>query len=163
MEEQVGFAPIKVTRRSGDESVPRGGASLGPRMLDFWQWSASDLVSNATRGVFAEYLVAMALSLDGGVRAEWDAFDMVTAAGQKFEVKSAAYLQSWYHKTLSAIKFGIKPTRSWTAAANELASDVRRQADVYVFAVLEHKNKATLDPLDVVQWRFYVLPASYAQ
>jgi hypothetical protein len=29
-------------------------------VLSFWQWSWSDLVSNATRGVLAEYLVARA-------------------------------------------------------------------------------------------------------
>lgn len=35
---------------------------------------------------------------------------------------------------------------------------MRRQADVYVFAVLAHKKQATLDPLDVSQWKFYVVP-----
>jgi hypothetical protein len=31
---------------------------------------------------------------------------------------------------------------------------------VYVFAVLTHKDKGTIDPLDVRQWEFYVLPSS---
>jgi len=35
-----------------------------------------------------------------------------------------------------------------------------RQADVYVFAVLNHKEKHSLDPLDVDQWEFYVVPTS---
>jgi hypothetical protein len=37
---------------------------------------------------------------------------------------------------------------------------VRRQADVYVFALLAHQDKTTIDPLNVSQWRFYVLPTS---
>jgi hypothetical protein len=35
----------------------------------------------------------------------------------------------------------------------------KRQADVYVFCLLAHKDKATLDPLDLSQWEFYVLPS----
>jgi hypothetical protein len=33
----------------------------------------------------------------------------------------------------------------------------RRQADVYVFALLAHQDKGTIDPLNVAQWQFYVL------
>jgi hypothetical protein len=29
---------------------------------------------------------------------------------------------------------------------------------VYVFALLAARNKATVDPLDLTQWEFYVLP-----
>ncbi len=36
----------------------------------------------------------------------------------------------------------------------------KRQADVYVFALLSHRDKATLDPLNVAQWEFYILPAA---
>ena len=35
-----------------------------------------------------------------------------------------------------------------------------RQADVYVFAVLAHKDKTTVDPLDLSQWEFYVVPTA---
>jgi hypothetical protein len=47
--------------RTGTEPLRDGKIALGPRLLDFWRWSASDLVSNATRGVFAEYIVGLAL------------------------------------------------------------------------------------------------------
>ncbi len=60
-------------RRTGDESIHEAGRSLGVSLLSFWQWSSSDLVSNATRGVLAEYLVATALEVPPpGVRREWD-------------------------------------------------------------------------------------------
>jgi hypothetical protein len=62
-------------------------------LLSFWQWSASDLLSNATRGTVAEYLVARALDADPeGIRDEWAAYDLKTKDGVKVEVKSAAYL-----------------------------------------------------------------------
>jgi hypothetical protein len=31
---------------------------------------------------------------------------------------------------------------------------------VYVFALLAHQNQATLDPLNLVQWEFYVVPTA---
>lgn len=33
----------------------------------------------------------------------------------------------------------------------------KRHADVYVFAILAHQDKATLNPCDVSQWQFHVL------
>ena len=41
-----------------------------------------------------------------------------------------------------------------------MAKDAMRQADIYVFALLVHQDQATLDPLDVTQWIFYVLPTA---
>ena len=32
-----------------------------------------------------------------------------------------------------------------------------RQADVYVFCLLQHKDQETIDPLNLDQWEFYVL------
>ena len=156
----VGFGALTVTRKSGTERFHMAKRHLPFCLLDFWQWSASDLVSNAMRGVLAEYLVAQDLGLAGGVRVEWDAYDLKTANGVKVEVKSAAYLQTWYQAKPSAISFGIQPTIGWDASTNEYATTRQRQADIYVFAVLHHLQKATLDPLDMDQWEFYVLPAS---
>lgn len=156
----TGFPPLKVARKTGDESLHQGGNPLGLSLLSFWRWSASDLVSNATRGKLAEYIVAHALGLVDGVRAEWDAFDLLTKDGIRIEVKSAAYLQSWYHKKLSAIKFGIRPTRHWDANTSKMANERKRQADLYVFCVLHHKEKDSLDPLDMNQWEFYIIHAS---
>jgi len=39
-----------------------------------------------------------------------------------------------------------------------LAAKAIRQADVYVFAILAHEDNATVNPLDVAQWDFYILP-----
>ncbi len=108
----------------------------------------------------AEYLVARAVGGDGGVRTEWDAHDVATPTGLKIEVKTSAYLQNRRQEKLSSISFDIAPKRGWEAATNTMAERPSRTADVYVFAVHAHKEKATLDTLDLSQWVFYVLPTA---
>jgi hypothetical protein len=155
------FPQLATARKRGDERFHERQDPLPFDLLDFWRWSASDLASNALRGRLAEYLVAKALGVAEGVRAEWDACDLVLGDGLTIEVKSSAYVQTWAQGALSGICFRIQPTRAWSAATNRMApvEARRRQADLYVFAVLAHKEKSTLDPLDVSQWEFYVLPS----
>lgn len=157
VENQMTFPALQAARKNGDETFSLSGNPLDLRLSAFWQWSASDLVSNATRGVLAEFLVASALGLAGGVRAEWDAFDILLADGTRIEVKSAAYLQSWAHAKLSNISFSIRPTLAWNSQTNQLSSELRRQADIYVFCLLTHQEKNTLDPMKLEQWEFYLL------
>lgn len=152
---------LSPTRKTGREELHADGESLGCNLLSFWRWSASDLVSNATRGRLAEFVVAEALGIPtNGVRNEWDAYDLETEEGIKIEVKSAAYIQSWHQEKLSTISFRTPKTRSWNPDSNHLQQEARRQADVYVFALLVHRDKPTVDPLNVNQWRFFVLPTS---
>ena len=39
----------------------------------------------------------------------------------------------------------------------EFDDEYKRQADVYVFALLAHKDKLTINPMNLDQWKFYVL------
>lgn len=144
-------------KRSGDEPFTEHGRPVGKSLIDFWRWSSSDLLGNAMRGVIAEYLVALAVGSDNGARIEWDAYDIKTESGLLIEVKSSAYLQSWRQSKLSAIRFGISPTYGWSSEANVTSTAQARQADVYVFCVLAHKEKSTVDPLNTDQWDFYIL------
>ena len=160
MEPTSELGPIEVTRRRGDEAFRDGARSLRFDVAEFWQWSCSDLVSNATRGVLAEYLVAQALGVADGVREEWAAFDITAADGTRVEVKSAAYIQSWHQEKLSPISFRVPKTRAWDRESNRQSEEMRRQADVYVFAVLAHQDQSTLNPLDVSHWEFFVVPTA---
>jgi hypothetical protein len=149
------FAP----RRAGQEVFHDDDKPLGFNLLDFWGWDVSDLVSNATRGILAEYIVARAIGIStSGVRNEWAAYDLITNGGVKVEVKSCAYLQAWFQARVSKITFSTRLSRAWDPATNVLSPESKRQADVYVFALLAHRDKPTLDPMNVAQWRFYVLP-----
>src|SRR5689334_3204264 len=146
-----GLPQLEVTRKTGDEPFHLNGTPMDSLLVDFWRWSMSDLVSNTARGVLAEYIVAQALGLTNRLRVEWDAYDLRTPSGTLIEVKAAAYLQSWYHKKLSTISFSIRPARSWDASTNVFDPDPRRHADIYVFCLLKHQDKATVDPLNLAQ------------
>lgn len=147
-------------RRNGSEAFQHAGTELRFNLLSFWQWSASDLVSNTMRGVLAEYLVAQALAAAQGIREEWASYDLRTPEGITVEVKSAAYIQSWHQERLSRISFLCPKTRAWDPHTGAYEAEPRRQAQVYVFALLAHQNQATLDPLNVDQWEFYVVPTA---
>jgi len=148
-------------RKTGEEAFHLDGRSVGLALREFWQWSASDLISNATRGRLAEYIIASALGLGSGVRSEWDAFDLLMPSGLRIEVKSCAYLQSWKQTRLSPIVFSTPKTRSWDAGTGVMEKEAKRQADLYIFALLSHStSKQTLDPLDLDQWHFYPVSTS---
>ena len=148
---------LKVAPKQVEESFSQSGSPLSTSVKDFWRWSCSDLMSNATRGILAEYIVACDLGVATGVRAEWDAFDLTTRSDIKGEVKSSAYLQPGYQRTYSAISFSIAPTLAWDAQTGDYATEKKRQGDAYVFCLLHHKDQASVNPLDMDQWTFYVL------
>jgi len=129
-----------------------------PSVGDFWSWAYSDLRSNTTRGILAEFLVAWALGLREGVRATWDDFDVLTADGIRVEVKASGYLQSWVQKRPSKISFGRLTGRSWNAETGELGEKRELRADVFVFAIQTCSDPDGYDPLDLDAWRFLVLP-----
>ena len=153
---------IATIRKTGNERFCFGNKEKDFTLLDFWQWAASDLVGNTNRGRLAEYIVARALGLGvNDVRNEWDVVDLLTADKVKVEVKSAAYVQSWFQKKLSEISFVVPPRRGWDASTSVLEPTSRRHADVYVFALLAHRDKASINPLDLAQWQFFVVPTVF--
>jgi hypothetical protein len=144
--------------KNGDEKLTFNGQPLDYHLLDFWRWSVSDLLSNATRGRLAEFLVATATNIEKtSVRDEWSAYDLETPEGIKIEVKSAAYLQSWFQRSLSKISFSTKAALYWDSATNQQSNIKKRHADVYVFCLLHHCDKSTIDALNLNHWEFYVL------
>ena len=103
---------IEITKLSGEEKFRDGSNNLDFNLLSFWLWSSSDVVSNATRGILAEYMVGKALGCikEEDIRDEWGAYDLATQAGGRIEVKSAAYVQSWQQSRLSKISFNVPKT-----------------------------------------------------
>jgi hypothetical protein len=110
------------------------------------------------RGWLAEYIVACALDIDTGVRTNWVSYDLRSADGTRIEVKASGYIQSWLQRAISKPRFSICEARSWDAETNITATQARRNSDVYVFCLHVHTELSTLDPLDVSQWRFFVVP-----
>lgn len=144
--------------KTGDEPLTFHDESLNFKLLDFWRWSVSDILSNATRGRLAEFIIATATNIDiKQVRDEWGPYDLLTPNGIKLEIKSAAYLQSWQQSIYSTISFSTKLARHWDYLTNKRADIPQRHADVYVFCLLKHEDKLTVNPLNLNHWDFYVL------
>ncbi len=57
---------------------------------------------------------------------------------------------------MSKIIFGIQPTVKWDLN-NKRTTEKIRQSDIYIFCVLSHKDKDSVDPLNLSQWDFYIL------
>lgn len=101
------YPPIIVKRLSGKEYFQNQGGREKITIGDFWQWFGSDLSNNVIRGALAEFIVASALDIADGVRDVWSPYDLLSKENVKIEVKSAAFLQSRYQKSLSSISFDI--------------------------------------------------------
>lgn len=150
---------ITTQPKTGEETLSYNCEKTNYTLLDFWRWSVSDLISNATRGRFAEFVVGTAIGLDpNDLRDEWDAFDLTSKEGCKIEVKSAAYIQSWKQNKYSTISFSIKKSKLWNEESTKREGELKRHADVYVFCLLKNKDQSTIDPLKMEQWEFYVVP-----
>ncbi len=149
---------INVIPKTGKESFLCLNKEIDFTLIEFWSWSQSDLLNNSLRGVLAEFLVKKALNIKDSYRVEWDAYDLKTIEGLKIEIKSSAYLQSWKQTKISNISFDIAPKKGWNSETNEYAVNKGRESDLYVFCLLKHQDKNTVNPLDISQWVFYVLP-----
>jgi hypothetical protein len=145
------------TLKTGKEKLKYNEKNTDITLLDFWRWSTSDILSNVTRGIFAEFIVATAMGIDiTKPRDEWSAYDLKTSTGIRIEVKSSAYLQSWSQKRLSTTSFSISPARYWDRDGKKV-KEKKRNSDVYVFCLLKTKDKSKVDPLNLSQWEFYIL------
>lgn len=128
--------------KTGKEHLTNYQKETHYSLIDFWKWNSSNLVSNTTRGIFAEFIVATALDLDlTKPREEWAEYDLITPDGITIEVKSAAFIQNWKQKTFSKISFSIKQKHSM----------------IYVFCLLKTEDIEIINPLDLSQWSFYVV------
>lgn len=132
-------------------------ANLGT-LLEFWQWAMSDLLSNANRGVLAEFVVGRILGADlSSPRTEWVAYDLLYR-GYRIEVKSSAFVQTWHKSTERTTPvFGVSEHQGWDADQNLMHPDKRRWADLYVFCLFPlSKEDFSRDVLDLDRWAFYV-------
>ena len=154
------LASVKVKRKEGTESFHKDGTALNINLKDFWQWSASDLMSNASRCLLARYLVANALELGADVRDQRAPFDLETKEGIKIEVQSFSPFQSSCQER-SNHSLGISPTNSGNEAISKFDKETEPQADVYVLCVLGDRetDEDKVDPLNINHWDFYILQA----
>jgi len=147
----------EITRKTGQELFLSKNDSKKIKLVEFWQWSTSDLLTNTTRAILAEYIVATDLGVDGELRNDWESYDLTSKNGIKIEVKASAYIQTWHQTKLSTISYSIKPATKYNPLKNRFDGIPQRHSDYYVFCLLHHKNKETINPLNLDQWTFYIL------
>ena len=97
------------------------------------------------------------------VRDGWGPYDLLSSDGIKIEVKSSGYIQDWPQKKESKPIFGIERKLDWYLESNTYSDHQVRSSDIYVFCLYNRRetdSPDTLDPLDVTQWDFYILPTS---
>jgi len=137
-----------------DAGLPVGQSTVG----EFWKWAYSSLADNATRGVFAEYLVGLALDGLDEPRVEWDAADL-HYRGHLIEVKSSADNQVWKQDKPSVIRFAVGKKRWWDAKTNEFSDVVERAASIYVFC--HYRGAAMAEQVvELDRWDFYPVPTA---
>jgi len=151
------YPAIPSKKLDPNQSVVNSNGQKIASLVDFWSWAYSDLMGNTERGILAEYLVACSLGIQKEARISWDKYDLLFD-GIKIEVKTSGYLQTWEQEKLSQISFGIPKTKGWNAITNQMDTVEKRQADIYAFCVHKHTDQSTVNPLDVLQWDFYILP-----
>lgn len=148
-EECQRLAGDSMTPLFADPGPPVGQSTVG----DFWRWAYSSLADNATRGVFAEYLVGMALGVLAEPRTNWDAADL-RYRGHLVEVKSSADHQAWKQAKPTAVQFGVAKKNWWDAETDRRSPVAERPASVYVFC--HYRGAAVSEQVvDVHHWDFY--------
>ena len=106
----INLPEIRCMPKTGEERLSFFGSDAGCCLQDFWKWCGSNVLSNAVRGKFAEFIVGMAVGADmKSVRDEWGRYDVLSASGVRIEVKSASYIQTWGQRKYSSVSFSIKP------------------------------------------------------
>jgi hypothetical protein len=144
---------------AGSEPFTCAGTPLNLTLLDFWKWSESDLLNSLTRARLAEFIVATALGARAeGPRDERSMLELVTPEGIEVRVKSGSFLKSFHQRDLSKVVFipQVRPPYAYATSGPHALS----RPQVYVFALLDHVERSTVDPLDLDQWRFFVPPPS---
>jgi hypothetical protein len=139
------------------EELTDNGKPTGYKIIDFWKWRMSNLLNNTDRGALAEFIVATSIGLEDRITDSWHEFDLVADRGKiRIEIKSASYIQAWEQSRLSTIRFSIRKTSRLFPETNTY-SDLKRHSDLYVFCLLKHKDRETINPLKLEQWEFYVV------
>ena len=126
------------------------------KIKDFWQWTYSDILINKNRDDFGLFLVANALELTKMPRIDWGNVDF-RYRKKKIAVKTSGYIQSWRQKKPKRVLYDISPKKGIDKKTEESLTFRNREAELYVFCLLDEKDVTKIDVLDLNQWKFYIV------
>lgn len=142
---------------NGHELLHENGVPLatGTTVLDFWSWSASNLVENLRRAEFGQFLVMTALEEWEHTYHSWTSNEIETASGVRVAVRTAGLRQSWNFQSAPDSKplFNIAPSGQSVEGTGRDEEERKRSADVYVFCLYKKG-----EPMDIANWDFHILP-----
>lgn len=133
---------------------------------DFWAWSMSRLLADGPRGDLAEFIVNTALGMDiTNAKRGWGECDMVYR-DTRIEVKCSSVLQAWNRSTPTNPVFSIAKTLNCDIQETDTGYvyvgrdnlPPKRRSEIYVFCLFANADRETADPLDLSQWKFYIVP-----
>lgn len=153
---------------NGDEKLISDGVYLPYTMLNFWQWSLSNIQFGMTRGTFADFIVRCSLDSGGiitrpDIGTGFEPYDLegpvIPSTGKvsRIEVKSSAYLNSETCKYSERASFSIAPARVPVDGDYKKDSPQQRNNDLYVFCLYTATDNRR-NILDLSWWEFFVLP-----
>ena len=153
---------------NGDEKLINDGSYLPYTMLNFWQWSLSNIQFGMTRGTFADFIVRCALDRGGvptrpDIGTGFEPYDLegpvIPSTGKvaRIEVKSSAFLNSETGKYAERASFSIAPARVPIEGDIKKDSPQQRNNDLYVFTLYTATDNRR-NILDLSWWEFFVLP-----
>ncbi len=152
---------VKAVLLDADDSFKRSNGDARrslPTVGAFWRWAFSNLADNTVRGVLAEFFVGTALGVSfTEPRGSWDDYDLETPDGIRVKVKATGYLQAWEsHNTSPRFSRLVGRKLSEDKAIN--VGDPQVRCDVFVFCLQTATEPGVYDPLDISQWKFWVMP-----
>ena len=151
---------------SGEECFHSENRELPVTVKNFWAWSMSRLLADGPRADLAEFIVNTALGLDiTNAKRGWGECDILYE-DIRIEIKCSSLLQAWERKSPSNPVFSIAKTLNCDVKETETgyvyvgrdSSEPQRRSDIYVFCLFANSDRASADPLDMDQWRFFVVP-----
>lgn len=154
----------------GGELFKLNGNPFPAAMKDFWAWSMSRIIADGPRGDLAEFIVNTALGMDMTIpKCGWGECDIVypfMGKAVRIEVKCSTVLQAWERPTPPKPVFSIAKTLNCDVEEYEAGyrfvgrngEPPRRRSEIYVFCLFANSDRGTADPMDLDQWRFYIVP-----
>ena len=144
---------------NGTEKFQFNDKDLDFGIIDFWKSKYSNIYN--MQEVIAEFIVEKALGLKESQNTNyWTLYDILYR-GYRIEIKETSYYHPWNEngKISNQRMFGISKANS-SYESSETENKFERQNDIYVFCLNTGTTKEMSNPMNLNNWRFYIIPTS---
>ena len=139
----------------GTEPFTLVNQPIGFSVIDFWRFQFSNIWDMQDQ--IAEFIVARALGQTEPYNKNgWTLWD-INYRGRRIEVKETAYYHSWRNDGKVSTQRTFSITKAYSRYKDS-TSEFKRQNDIYVFCLNIGETKESSNPLQLENWRFWVVP-----